>query len=109
MPRFFSSAIGKSKVTSFCRQGRLSYEYHHPASTYTVFLRNINQDRPDDLTFISMQLVFEAPTLVEAKAVGEQFAKEFLDYLAFTTNLKVRLRTLLQIYSWEQDWACAKG
>jgi hypothetical protein len=77
--------------------------YEHPASSYTVFLRNIDEKRRDDLTFISMQLVFDAPTLDETRTIGEQHAKEFLDYLAFTTNLKVRLRALLHIYSWEQN------
>jgi hypothetical protein len=83
--------------------------YDHPASTYTVFLRNISDTRNDDLTFISMQVVFDAPALFEAKEIGEKLAKEFLDYLAFTTNLKVRLRTLLQIYSWEQGSGMREG
>lgn len=83
--------------------------YDHPASTYTVFLRNIPSSRSYDLTFISMQLVFDASALFEAKDIGERLAKEFLDYLAFATNLKVRLRTLLQIYGWEPGTGMREG
>lgn len=76
--------------------------YEHPAALYTAFLRNI-PERRNDLTFLSMQLVFSAPSLMDAKSVGEQLAKEFLDYLCFSSNLKVRLRTILQIFNWEQN------
>ena len=107
MPRFLGNWEVESDLV--LPQGTPFLRYQHPASTYTVFLRNINEERPDDLTFISMQLVFEAPTLRDTRAIGEQFAKEFLDYLAFTTNLKVRLRTLLQIYGWEQGMGMREG
>ena len=107
MPRFLGNWEVESDLV--LPEGTPFLRYDRPASTYTVFLRNIRQERGDDLTFISMQLVFDAPALREAKAIGEQFAKEFLDYLAFATNLKVRLRTLLQIYSWEQGSGMREG
>ncbi len=74
--------------------------YEHPAATYVIFLRNITEKR-HDLTYLSMQMVFDAPSLQEAKVTGEQLAKEFLDHLSFVSNLKVRLRTILQIFNWE--------
>jgi hypothetical protein len=76
--------------------------YEHPTELFTAFLRNIPEER-SDLTFLSMQLVFSAPSLTEAKLVGEQLAKEFLNYLCFTSNLKVRLRSILQIFNWEPN------
>jgi hypothetical protein len=74
--------------------------YNHPAGSYTAFLRNIPEQRTD-LTFLSMQFIFDAPSLLESKDVGERSAKEFLDHLALTSNLKVRLRRLFQIFNWE--------
>jgi methylamine utilization protein MauJ len=74
--------------------------YDHPASIYTAFLRNIPGTR-HDLTYLSMQFVFDAPSLLEAKRTGEQLAKEFLDYVCLASNLKARLRALLQIFNWE--------
>jgi hypothetical protein len=74
--------------------------YDHPAGTYTVFLRNIAGKR-GDLTFLSMQFIFDAPAIQESKDIGERLAKEFLDHLAFVSNLKVRLRRLFQIFNWE--------
>ena len=76
------------------------FRYDHPTSIYTVFLRNIPEAR-NGVTFLSMQFVFDAPSLFEAKPIGEKLTKEFLDYLSLVSNLKVRLRTLLQIYNWE--------
>lgn len=107
VPRFLGNWEVESDLV--LPKGTPFLRYDHPAATYTVFLRNIRRDRNDDLTFISMQLVFDAPTLFEARSAGEKFAKEFLDYLAFTTNLKVRLRTLLQIYNWEQGAGMREG
>jgi hypothetical protein len=48
-----------------------------------------------------MQVVFDAPSLQQAKATGQRLAKEFLDYLSFVSNLKVRLRRIPQIFNWE--------
>lgn len=107
MPRFLGNWEVESDMV--LQNGKPFLRYDHPAAAYTVFLRNIREDRADDLTFISMQLVFDAPALTEAKSVGEKHAKEFLDYLAFITNLKVRLRTLLQIYGWEQGSGMRDG
>lgn len=76
--------------------------YEHPTPSYTVFLRNIPEVR-NELTYLSMQLVFDAPALTEAKAIGERLAREFLDYLSYTSNLKVRLRSILQIFNWEPN------
>jgi len=74
--------------------------FDHPAGSYTAFLRNMPGKR-NNLTFLSMQFVFDAPSLQTAKDVGEPLAKEFLDHLAFVSNLKVRLRRLRQIFNWE--------
>ena len=76
--------------------------YEHPHSNYTAFLRNI-PERRNELTYLSMQLIFEAPSLMDAKSVGEALAKEFLDYLSFASNLKIRLRTVIQIFNWEPN------
>jgi hypothetical protein len=76
--------------------------YEHPHSTYTAFLRNI-PERRNELTSLSMQLIFEAPSLMDAKSVGEALAKEFLDYLSFASNLKARLRAVIQIFNWEPN------
>jgi hypothetical protein len=81
-------------------EGAAFLRYDHPASSYTVFLRNILGTR-NDLTCLSMQFIFDAPSLKEAKSVGEPLAKEFLDYLSLVSNLKLRLRGLLHIFNWE--------
>jgi hypothetical protein len=82
-------------------KGTAFLRYDHPASTYTAFLRNIPEAH-NDLTYLSMQFVFDAPSLQEAKSIGEPLAREFLDYVSVVSNLKVRLRTLLQIFNWER-------
>ncbi len=74
--------------------------YDHPKGTYTAFLRNVPGQR-DDLTFLSMQFIFDAPSIQESKDIGEPLAKEFLDYLVVASNLKIRLRRLFQIFNWE--------
>jgi len=74
--------------------------YDHPAAAYSVFLRNIPEKR-HELTYLSMQIIFDAPSLAEAKTTGEQVAKEFLDHLSFVSNLKARLRDILQIFDCE--------
>lgn len=81
--------------------------YDHPAATYTAFLRNIPETR-HDLTYLSMQIVFDAPSLKDAQKVGEPLAKEFLDYLSFMTHLKLRLRDIRQIFDWERDSAAGR-
>jgi hypothetical protein len=80
--------------------GQPFVRYDHPSSLYNVFLRNI-PERRNDQNYLSMQFIFEAPSLSQAKAVGEEQAKEFLDYLSFTANTRIRLRALLQIFNWE--------
>jgi len=74
--------------------------YDHPSARYSVYLRNIPEKR-HELTYLSMQVVFDAPSLAEAKPTGEQVAKEFIDHLSLISNLKVRLRDILQIFNWE--------
>ncbi|WP_316237686.1 methylamine utilization protein MauJ [Bradyrhizobium sp. SZCCHNR1015] len=74
--------------------------YSHPTGRFTAFIRNVPEQR-NDSTFLSMQFIFDAPSLLEAKEVGEPLAKEFLDHLALSSNLKVRLRRLFQIFNWE--------
>src|SRR5258708_12191488 len=73
--------------------------YDHPKGTYTAFLRNVPGQR-DDLTFLSMQFIFDAPSIQESKDIGEPLAKEFLDYLVVASNLKIRLRRPFQIFNW---------
>ena len=74
--------------------------HEHPAGTYTVFLRNLPEKR-HDITFLTMQIVFDAPSLAEAKDVAEPLEKEFLDYLTFASNLRSRLRDIRHIFNWE--------
>src|SRR5215831_18436602 len=74
--------------------------YDHPSSAYTVFLRNAQEVRPD-IAFLTMQIVFDASSIQEARPIGKKLAKEFLDYLSFVSNLKVRLRALLHLFNWE--------
>jgi hypothetical protein len=98
MSRFLANWEVETDLTlSF---GQPFVRYDHPNSKYTVFLRNIPGSR-NDQTYLSMQFIFDAPSLTEARIMGEEQAKEFLDYLSFTSNLKIRLRTLLQIFDWE--------
>lgn len=76
--------------------------HDHPQGLYTAFFRNIPEKR-NELTYLSMQLIFDAPSIKEAKSVGEIIAKHFLEYLSFASNLKARLRGILHIFNWEQD------
>lgn len=76
--------------------------HDHPHGLYTAFFRNFPEKR-NELTYLSMQLIFDAPTIQEAKSVGEATAKHLLEYLSFASNLKVRLRGILHIFNWERD------
>jgi hypothetical protein len=76
--------------------------HDHPQGLYTAFFRNIPEKR-NELTYILMQLIFDAPTIQEAKSVGEVTAKHFLEYLSFASNMKARLRSILHIFNWERD------
>jgi hypothetical protein len=42
--------------------------HEHPTGTYIVFLRNLPEKR-HDIIFLTMQIVFDAPSLNEAKEV----------------------------------------
>jgi len=48
--------------------------YEHPAGNYSIFLRNLPETR-HDITYLSMQLVFDAPSLKEAKDIAEPLAR----------------------------------
>jgi hypothetical protein len=98
MPRFLANWEVESDLILPPEQRFLRYE--HPNSLYTVFFRNISERR-NEQAYLSMQFVFDAPSLKEAKTTGEEQAKEFLDYLCFSSNIRIRLRTLLQIFNWE--------
>ena len=98
MPRFLANWEVESDLTLPSEKPFVRYD--HPNSLYTVFLRNIPELR-NDQAYLSMQFIFDAPSLSDAKAVGEEQAKEFLDYLCFSSNIRIRLRTLLQIFNWE--------
>jgi hypothetical protein len=74
--------------------------HEHPTGTYIMFLRNLPEKR-HDIIFLTMQIVFDAPSLNEAKEVVEPLAKEFLDYLTFASNMRTRLRDIRQIFNWE--------
>lgn len=81
-------------------EGTPYLRYDHPVGKYTVFLRNVPEER-NELFYLSMQFIFDAPSLKESKDVGELLAREFLDYLTFASNLKLRLRNIRQIFNWE--------
>jgi hypothetical protein len=98
MTRFLSNWEVESDI--ILPEGTPFLQYSHPAGRYTIFLRNLASPRLDE-GFLSMQLVFDAPSLTQAKSVAEGMAKEFLDFLAFVSNLKARLRSLLHIFNWE--------
>jgi hypothetical protein len=74
--------------------------YDHPETKYSAFLRNI-PERRNDLTYLSMQIIFDAPQIGEAEEIGTTIAKEFLDYLTFVSNMNIRLRNLSHIFNWE--------
>jgi hypothetical protein len=99
MPRFLANWEVESDL--ILPEGQPFVRHDHPAGTYTAFLRNIPGTR-NEHTFLSMQFIFMAPELKQAKALAEEQAKEFIDYLAFASSLKIRLRNLLQIWNWEQ-------
>lgn len=100
MTRFLANWEVESDITLPDKTPYLRYD--HPDGRYTAFLRNIPEDR-NGLLFLSMQFVFNAPSLRESRKVGEQLAKEFLDFVTLASNLKLRLRNILQIFNWEPD------
>ena len=54
-----------------------------------------------DPPLLSAQIVFQAPSLKEAKDVAEENLKEFLDYLTFATGSKFRPCRIFQVFNWE--------
>jgi hypothetical protein len=98
MPRFLANWEVESDLV--LSPGQPFVRYDHPSSAYTVFLRNI-PERRNEQTYLSMQFIFDAPALSEAKPIADEQAKEFLDYLTFVSNIRIRLRGLLQIFNWE--------
>jgi hypothetical protein len=76
-------------------------KYEHPFARYTVFLRNISEER-GDLTYLSMQLIFEAETVSDSKETAIELAKDFLDYLSYASSLKLRLKSISQVFNWDQ-------
>jgi hypothetical protein len=81
-------------------EGTPFVRYDHPAAEYTVFLRNI-PGKSNDTSNLSMQFIFDAPSLKEARETADLRARQFLDFLSLGSNLRVRLRNLLNIFDWE--------
>lgn len=99
MPRFLANWEVESDL--ILPEDQPFVRYDSPAGTCTAFFRNIAGTR-NDATYLSMQFIFTAPGLQQAKVIAEEQAKELIDYLAFASSLTIRLRSLLQIWNWEQ-------
>lgn len=82
-------------------EGLKVLRYAHPANNYTVFLRDLRVEPASDPPLLSVQIVFAAAALHEARDLAERYLKEFLDYLVVVTNCKFRLRRILHIFNWE--------
>jgi len=94
-------ANGQVEAHLSLTEGTPSVRYVHPAQTYTVFLRDSNVEPGADPPLLSMQIVFSAPSLQEAKPIAEAYLKEFLDYLVVVTNCKFKTHRILHIFNWE--------
>lgn len=78
--------------------------YDHPQDRYTVFLRRAPSEENNPLKH-SLQIVCDAPSLREAHDITETHAREFLDYLTYSSNLRTRLGKPQQIFNWEPSSA----
>jgi hypothetical protein len=74
--------------------------YEHPQGKYLIFLRKAPPEQNNPLK-LSLQLLCDAPSLAEAHDISESHAKEFLDYLSYTSNLRTRLGKPQHIFDWE--------
>jgi hypothetical protein len=74
--------------------------YDHPGSAYVVFIRPSHEDGAARST-LTLQIIFDAPDLKEARDLSEDPMKEFLDYLTYTSNMRARIGKLQHIFDWE--------
>ena len=74
--------------------------HDHPENKYSVFLRP-SHVAGATRSMLTLQIIFDAPDLNEAKELSEGLAKDFLDYLTFTSNMRARLGKLLHVFDWE--------
>ncbi|TAM48410.1 MAG: hypothetical protein EPN55_00175 [Gammaproteobacteria bacterium] len=69
----------------------------HPKDQFQAYIKNIV--RPDYSTpfLLSLQIAFDAPSLDEAREIGQERLAECLNMLAFTTGASVKLHRTRQI------------
>lgn len=85
----------------FLAPGLPVLRHDHPAGTYSIFLRDLQVKRGNDTPLLSALIVFDAPSLQDAKEIGENHLRDFLDYLTAVTNLTFKFHRTLQIFNWE--------
>lgn len=99
MTRFLVNCEFESHV-SLADESEL-LRYAHPKGVYEVFVRNLQVEEGSDPPLLSVQLVFEADDLANAKEVASKFLREVSDYIAFVTTAKCKVHRILQIFNWE--------
>jgi hypothetical protein len=82
-------------------EGNSVLRYNHPTGKYTVFLRDLQVEPASNPPLLSVQITFDDATLNEAREVGTNHLKEFLDYLVLVTNNTFRCHRVMQVFNWE--------
>jgi hypothetical protein len=77
--------------------------FKHPTGKYEVYLENHDIKPGSELPLLVAHVVFEAPTIEEAKTRGERLIVQILDQLAFSTRTRFRLHRTFCLFDWGND------
>lgn len=72
----------------------------HPKGHYEVQLENHQMQPGMEVPLLNAYLLFEADTIEAADLLGEKLMKQFLDFLAFTTGSRFRVKRPLCLFDW---------
>lgn len=83
--------------------GSTLLRYAHPRGVYQIFVRDLPFDPKGASPLLLVQVVFDAPSIEQAKDVGEGHILDFLNHLAFVANATFHLRQTVLIVEWRPD------
>ena len=81
-------------------EGLVEVSFFHPKQEYEIIIKDKEVQVGAENTLLTLYLKYEAETFEEAKALGEEYIREFLDYLTFASSFRFRAKHLLRIADW---------
>lgn len=73
---------------------------NHPKGDYSIQMENIDVEPGKDKAIMSVQVIFPSNDIEEAKELGREHLKEYLDILTFSTCMAFKIENFNKIADW---------